>query len=1144
MACIGDDEVMGVLRMVCFRRRKCQHAILILVPVSLLITYIYFVNDDSIAHIQHLQRQALRAAGLRFQSDVSSMSGEENARGRPKQVPGVGENEKAVDIPRGRDRFMPAPSYRDGLTDRLTHDEQHKLRIHTVKKGVEGLKQEEKPASEGYESQGGGQNPGEGGGHGPQLSGTCDSGKCNPTKDGMLNIHIVAHSHDDVGWKKTYMQYFNGKSGDFGETGYHGGECTRCILNSVIPQLLKDPRRRFIFVEMAFLSLWYQEQDKQMQEDVRKLIRERRLELIIGGWCMSDSATTYYDDVIDQHTYGFQWIERQFGECAMPRSAWHVDQFGHSREHSSLFAQFGFDGLLVGRIDVFDHERRTRTRNMETIWKTSPDNLGDKTDLFTSVLYDGYFTPGTYHGVMDARSRNTTMERFIAMATERAKGFKTNHVLIPFGGDFDFSSASVHYDVIDNLIKHINAQQNNGGKVNVLYSTPTCYINSVNREAATFETISTDFFPYGIIPNTYWTGFFTSRPGLKRHVKTASSLLQTCKMLAVFAELKDSERGVDDLKEAVAILQHHDAITGTEQQHVTNDYNLILSAGEQSCQSVVSRAYQSLLGVSSTLHFCPLLNISVCGLTESNTEFTVQVFNPLGWNVTHWVRLPVPVAVYTVLSLAAGNLQNQLVPIADSTKHIPERGSSVSVAELVFKAELPPLGYSVFYVLKASDLNLQPQIVDHADQGDITIGNQYLSLVVSGSSGLTQTLKNVAAGVTIDFAQSFLYYIGSEGGYRIPGDRRGGMGGFFGGHKRASGAYAFVPKENTPPVKLMGRDGKVKVKVVKGTNVQEIHQEFSPWVSQVVRLYDGAPYLELEWTVGPIPESDRQTKEVISRIQTNLQTKNTFYTDSNGREMITRILNVREPSPFNVTCPISGNYYPVTGRIFIKDDEKNVQLTVLTDRSQAGASLQNGQMELMVHRRTFKDDDLGVEEPLDEKGVDGKGLIIRGKHYVVLNSVERAAEDYRHLGLRVHHFPTMSFMSGVDIKGIKTKTSWLKRSLPDNVHLLTLDRIHGDPNMLLLRLENCFETKERSQTAELALHDYIEGIKSVRERSLGGNHNVTGVKRLRWKTMDGITTPDQISDAVTDVLLHPYIISLKPMEIRTFHIHIERSVAT
>lgn len=35
--------------------------------------------------------------------------------------------------------------------------------------------------------------------------------------------------------------------------------------------------------------------------------------------------------------------------------------------------------------------------------------------------------------------------------------------------------------------------------------------------------------------------------------------------------------------------------------------------------------------------------------------------------------------------------------------------------------------------------------------------------------------------------------------------------------------------------------------------VQEVHQNFSAWCSQVVRLYPGQRHLELEWTVGPIP---------------------------------------------------------------------------------------------------------------------------------------------------------------------------------------------------------------------------------------------------------------------------------------------------
>lgn len=61
-----------------------------------------------------------------------------------------------------------------------------------------------------------------------------------------LNVHIVAHSHDDVGWLKTVDEYYSG-------TNDHTQHArVKYILDTSIDALLKDTRRKFIYVEIAF----------------------------------------------------------------------------------------------------------------------------------------------------------------------------------------------------------------------------------------------------------------------------------------------------------------------------------------------------------------------------------------------------------------------------------------------------------------------------------------------------------------------------------------------------------------------------------------------------------------------------------------------------------------------------------------------------------------------------------------------------------------------------------------------------------------------------------------------------------------------------------------------------------------------------
>lgn len=60
------------------------------------------------------------------------------------------------------------------------------------------------------------------------------------------------------------------------------------ILDSVIPELLSDPTKRFIYVEMAFFARWWREQDNTMKENVRKLVNEGEVDFTCTGTLQAD----------------------------------------------------------------------------------------------------------------------------------------------------------------------------------------------------------------------------------------------------------------------------------------------------------------------------------------------------------------------------------------------------------------------------------------------------------------------------------------------------------------------------------------------------------------------------------------------------------------------------------------------------------------------------------------------------------------------------------------------------------------------------------------------------------------------------------------------------------------------------------------
>ena len=227
---------------------------------------------------------------------------------------------------------------------------------------------------------------------------------------------------------------------------------------------------------------------------------------------------------------------------------------------------------------------------------------------------------------------------------------------------------------------------------------------------------------------------------------------------------------------------------------------------------------------------------------------------------------------------------------------------------------------------------------------------------------------------------------------------------------------------------------------------------------------------------------------------------------------------------------MAGNYYPVNSRAYIKD-ASGVQLTIMTDRSLGGSSIKDGSLELMVHRRLLHDDKRGVGEALNEPGIGGRGLIVRGKFLVLLEPAKSSAKLHRVIAEEEMLRPSLAFSRS---SGSQGSYRALARSLPANVHLLTLESFGKS---VLLRLEHQFavnEDDELSKPVTVQLKGLFQDFTILAMTELNLSGNLVKNQRKHAADWNQARRQNRILSSSDD-----FEITLHPMEIRTFKLEIQ-----
>uniref|UniRef100_A0A8C2GE38 Alpha-mannosidase n=1 Tax=Cyprinus carpio TaxID=7962 RepID=A0A8C2GE38_CYPCA len=751
----------------------------------------------------------------------------------------------------------------------------------------------------------------------------------NEWDDEPLQVFVVPHSHNDPGWIKTFDKYYNDQ--------------TQHIFNNMVAKLAEDPRRKFIWSEISFFAKWWESADVHKQEAMRKLILSGQLEMVTGGWVMTDEANAHYFAMIDQLIEGHQWLEKNLG--VTPRSGWAVDPFGHSATMPYLLNRANISSMLIQRVHYSIKKHFAATRSLEFMWRQTWD-IESGTDMFCHMMpfysYDVPHTcgpdpkiccqfdfkrlPGSRvncpwkvppRAITDAN----VAERagvLLDQYRKKSKLFRSKVLLVPLGDDFRYDKAlewDQQYFNYQKLFDYMNSHPEM--HVKAQFATLTDYFNAVYKANGVapgtrppdYPVLSGDFFAYADREDHYWSGYYTSRPFYKNLDRVLESHLRGAEVLYSLAVAHARRAGLEgrypvsdyslltDARRNIGLFQHHDAITGTAKEAVVIDYG--------------NRLLHSLVGLKRVIinaaHFLVIKNKDIYRFYQTE-PFLETVRNSLDF-----IQRVDPIFLLFLRYLVLFNPIEQ-----ERLCVVTVLVNSVRVRVLTEDGQTLPVQLSAQWVFKTYTLSCFFS----------------LTLGFSGTTGLLESVRRKDDPQEVRVQIQFLTY-----GTRPSKDK--------------SGAYLFLPDGNAKP--YLQREAPA-VRVVEGPLFAEVVAHYQHF-QQTVRIHNvpGVEGLSLDITT-MVDIRDQNNKELAMRLVTDIQSGDTFYTDLNGFQI--------QPRRYFQKLPLQANFYPMPAMAYIQDSQ--YRLTLHTAQALGVSSLASGQLEVILDRRLMQDDNRGLGQGLKD----------------------------------------------------------------------------------------------------------------------------------------------------------------------------------
>ncbi|CAN7986728.1 unnamed protein product, partial [Ixodes hexagonus] len=1005
-----------------------------------------------------------------------------------------------------------------------------------------------------------------------------------------LQVIVVPHSHNDPGWLKTFEGYFLSN--------------TAHILNNMVDFLTKNRDFSFLWAEVCFFSRWWRSLQNRphLRDAVRRLVHRGQLEMVTGGWVMTDEAAAHYFAMVDQLVEGHQWLRTNLGVA--PRNGWSIDPFGHGATMPYILQASGIRNTFVQRTHYAWKQFLATRRQLEFLWQppfaTMSHRASSHRNRSSGVLchmapfelYSIKHTCGPDPDVClkfdfrrmageytESRASLVNHNNVAGLAEELlgqygriGSLFPHNVALVPLGDDFRFdhdAEWSQQHKNYRRLFDFINA---NSKKLHahIRFGTLQDYFQEVHRRmekmalsaaargSSLVPTLEGDFHPYGDVyaegTPSYWTGYYTTRPYLKHFSRELEHWLRAAEIIYSLARSYLHQNNMKELAErmdseyvflvqsrdSLGLFMHHDAITGTSKEGVMSDYGSRMFNGMKEAMGVVAHAAQFLLLAensqpmfdngynaphSMVSYLFPDIDRPSFEVLPSKVPLTVPsmigrkvvLYNSHAQHVQEVIRVHVKTIVTRVTDSSNGDIPFQINPVWDDAAMM-----STEVFEVVFIAKLPALSltaYTLYSDIGTSARNRPAKtrvslfVADAWAASDtesiftfespasetIELETPYLKASFSHQTGLLTSIKLTESGIGNQLNLTFSAYRSLE---------------------FHSGAYLFQPDASHPFVNVTGRFPIIRV--VRGAITSEVMVAYPKIIVHIFRVYHVESALGggLEMiTLFDLLRHEEMNVELFMKLDTNIDSDRTFFTDASGFQMMRRVTNAE--------LPIEANYYPITSSAYLED--KSSRMTLLVSHAHGAASIQPGSLEVMLDRKLRYDDSRGLGEGV----MDNRMTVAR--FWLILEERDSQPEgtataEVPNLSLLAHTLsakmlypPVILATEGNQNKQLTPNLSFLNGSYPNDLWMLNLRTTPADGN---------FDSASRSSL--LLLHQKAASCKVAplvplpRDGSSPADFKFVKVQSVHRTTLTGTRNSERVTDWSG--------VEVSPMELATFNV--------